>query len=366
MNIDEFFYEIENMNDCSTNIIEKIKSHNLPVVIFGAGSYAKVTARALKKFGVKIFGYAVDSEYYNVISSDSLNGNAEVLNFADLSLEPEKYVFVIGMDDECYDGDRTFNLVRDEKLNVYAIVGGAPLTKEYILNNKTKFFETYSMLSDDWSKQTLIAYLKLCITHDPAHIYKFARKYQYFNELTKDILSDAQGSYVDCGTYRGDTIEKYIGVGGKYDKIFAIEADPQNFIELEKFIRTKGYKNVLPLNCGAGDMNGVLYFNMQASKASSFSKSGIEVAVKKIDTLVGDEKIKFIKMDIEGSELSALKGAELTIKRDKPALAICVYHKAEDLITIPQFIKSLHEDYKFYLVPHSLISSTEFVLYAFS
>lgn len=366
MNTDDFFHEIENMSDCSTSIIEKIKSHNLPVVIFGAGAYAKVTARILKKFGVKIFGYAVDSQYYNFAKVDlSNNDSGEVLNFDTLSLEPEKYVFVVGMDDECYDGDRTFNLLKNEKLNMYAIVGGTPLTKKYILDNKAKFFETYNMLSDDWSKQTLIAYLKLCITHDPSHIYKFARKHQYFNELTKDVLSTT-GSYIDCGAYRGDTIEKYIGSGGKYNKIFAIEADPQNFIELEKFIHSKGYENVLPFNCGAGDMNGTLNFNIQASKSSSFSKSGTEIEVKKIDSLVGEEKIKFIKMDIEGSELSALKGAELTIKRDRPALAICVYHKAEDLITIPQFIKSLYEGYRFYLVPHSLVSSTEFVLYAFS
>lgn len=68
-------------------------------------------------------------------------------------------------------------------------------------------------------------------------------------------------------------------------------------------------------------------------------------------------------MDIEGSELAALRGAEKTIKKSKPKLAICVYHKPEDLITIPQFISSLVPEYKFFLRHHQYIS-WDTVLYA--
>jgi len=78
---------------------------------------------------------------------------------------------------------------------------------------------------------------------------------------------------------------------------------------------------------------------------------------------LGDEKATFIKMDIEGSELEALKGAQNQIKVNKPKLAICVYHKETDLITIPQFILSLNPDYKLYL-RHYGNFSTELVLYA--
>lgn len=54
-------------------------------------------------------------------------------------------------------------------------------------------------------------------------------------------------------------------------------------------------------------------------------------------------------MDIEGAELSALKGAERTIREHKPKLAICVYHRREDLITLPRFILSLNPSYKLFL-----------------
>lgn len=68
-------------------------------------------------------------------------------------------------------------------------------------------------------------------------------------------------------------------------------------------------------------------------------------------------------MDIEGSELEALKGAVHTIQRDKPKLAICIYHKPEDMTEIPLYIKSLVPEYKLYVRHHSNCC-TETVLYA--
>ena len=68
-------------------------------------------------------------------------------------------------------------------------------------------------------------------------------------------------------------------------------------------------------------------------------------------------------MDIEGSELAALEGAKKTIEKFNPVLAVCVYHKKEDLITLPQFIKNLNCNYNFYLRHHSHLD-VELVLYA--
>ena len=76
-----------------------------------------------------------------------------------------------------------------------------------------------------------------------------------------------------------------------------------------------------------------------------------------------DEPVTFIKMDIEGAELRALHGAQLHIKEFKPKLAISVYHKMADLYEIPQFLHSIHPDYKFYLRHHGN-DDTDTVLYA--
>ena len=71
----------------------------------------------------------------------------------------------------------------------------------------------------------------------------------------------------------------------------------------------------------------------------------------------------FIKMDIEGAELEALRGAESIIRKQRPKLAICVYHKPEDIWTIPMYILSLQNDYRLFL-RHYSFGDTETVLYA--
>ena len=64
-------------------------------------------------------------------------------------------------------------------------------------------------------------------------------------------------------------------------------------------------------------------------------------------------RVDYIKLDVEGAELETLQGAAKTIVRWKPKMAICVYHKPEDLWTLPKYIKSLRADYEFQFRHHT-------------
>ena len=118
---------------------------------------------------------------------------------------------------------------------------------------------------------------------------------------------------------------------------------------------------------GAWDKNITLCFQADYEHGASriiedVNSDKTYIDVVRIDNLI-KENITYIKMDIEGAELNAIKGAERIIKENKPTLAICVYHKNEDLLNIASAIKALVPEYKLYLRHHN-VSGTETVLYA--
>lgn len=79
--------------------------------------------------------------------------------------------------------------------------------------------------------------------------------------------------------------------------------------------------------------------------------------------MVGSDNVTFIKMDIEGAEMEALEGAQKTIERCKPKLAISIYHKEDDLWEIPYYILKKYPWYKIY-IRHYALTTNETVMYA--
>lgn len=88
------------------------------------------------------------------------------------------------------------------------------------------------------------------------------------------------------------------------------------------------------------------------------------VEVVALDDVLFDKEITFIKMDIEGAEYAALKGASRIIGSQKPKLAICIYHKPQDIWELPELILQLNSEYRFY-IRHYSYKDNETVLYAF-
>jgi FkbM family methyltransferase len=125
----------------------------------------------------------------------------------------------------------------------------------------------------------------------------------------------------------------------------------------------KDNEHVTMLNKGISSEEGVLCFDTDLAESGHISDNGEQkIEVDSIDHVLGDKKATFIKMDIEGSELDGLKGAKNQIMQNKPRLAICLYHKQNDIFEIPLYIHELRNDYKFYVRPHSSMP-TELVLY---
>lgn len=103
--------------------------------------------------------------------------------------------------------------------------------------------------------------------------------------------------------------------------------------------------------------NTVMHFDERGNECSAITEHGegrvCDIKVVSIDSLEECSSATYIKMDIEGAEANALKGAENIIKKNHPKLAISIYHKDEDMIELPLYIHELVPQYRMYIRQHS-------------
>lgn len=185
---------------------------------------------------------------------------------------------------------------------------------------------------------------------------------QYF-----DVFEPRDGEIVvDAGAFDGTTEAQFFDWGGeKIKKIYAFEMDPANGKQCLEFYRENHLDKVVFINKGTGAKEQTIYLddNSTGGRGSTKGNGTIAAKITTIDSEVGDDKVSFIKMDVEGAELESLKGAKKTIKRNRPRLAICIYHKDFDSYELVRYIHKLVPEYRF-RVRHYTSVFWETVLYA--
>ena len=189
--------------------------------------------------------------------------------------------------------------------------------------------------------------------------------FQYFEFQYFDLpqLSLQNEYFVDAGALDGETT-KYFLNHFPNGHAYVFEPNPEQF-EITKQ-NLKNFQSVECIPYGLYNENTTMRFSLcdvDAGSAMVAENGELSIEVRKLDDMLKDKPVTFIKMDIEGSELVALQGAEQIIRTQKPKLAICVYHKPEDMWEIPKLILEYCPEYKLYL-RHYSITNTETVLYA--
>lgn len=113
--------------------------------------------------------------------------------------------------------------------------------------------------------------------------------------------------------------------------------------------RLANIPNISFEQCGIGAKTEIAYYSdANCTSGGEISESGDEkVRIRCLNEYV-DEHITMLSFDIEGYEMKALKGADKLICKQKPVIAISVYHKPNDLFELSNYILSLRNDYKIY------------------
>lgn len=365
---------------------------NTPVVIYGANEAGKVCYETVKEKGVKeIFFCDMKHETIEEFCGEPVMSPEDLLLkhahlpiiVTDLQKHNEIYKFAF---------DNDLDIVRGSKpVILYGTLGRATIDAEYFLRlnhsvilcvddatdeqkancklpiitfeqMKENHFEDLILISDylygmkKWEK------LK---EHEFPNINAFVmfdHENKYFDEVIK--LTDEE-IFVDAGATDGTTTMLFAEkTGGKYKKIYLLEPNSYLIPTIEK--NTENLDNIEIRSVGLWENRETLNFIEDTSNPGGghlAENGGIEAYVDTLDSILKGEEVTYIKLNVVGSELKALKGAKETILKYKPKLAITVHYKPEDIIEIPAYLKSLVPEYKFYM-RHYSNSLAETVVYA--
>jgi FkbM family methyltransferase len=347
--------------------------------IYGNGSFAQKLATSFTTTGIEILGFMEMEERFRVHSRiESIDPCIEHF--------PEQHNFpvILGLGNAYADIKSIAEKLKSEG---YSVV--YPLEAIRILFLKGIEFENYWMtgdfemfdrchdeidqalnfLSDARSQAIFKNILEFRKSGDPFKLYNHDPT--ELSYLPEDIPWIREGevleNVIDAGAYDGDTLRAFLRAEIAIENWWCFEPDLENFrkLTLSRNDLKSGTK-IRTIPCALWRTTEMLTFTRggDSGTGSAISQSGVEyVLATSVDEINNWESCSLIKMDIEGAELDALKGSFETIRKNRPKLAICVYHKPTDLWEIINYIGLNFPNYYFYL--RSYFQQTfETVLYA--
>ena len=223
-----------------------------------------------------------------------------------------------------------------------------------ILENVDDARRGYDLLSDAKSREEFAAQMQWRCTMDYECLP--APDPSIDTYFPPDLVRlNSQEVLVDCGAFDGDSIRMFLErTGNSFQHIYAVEPDPKNRAALQSYLSSlspdrSARISILPY--GVSNRNETVSFNVTGTAGSRITAGAgtASIETRKLDDLLNGPPPSFIKMDIEGAEPYAIQGATETIRKARPILAVCAYHKCEHLWTLPVLMKAALPEYHIFL-----------------
>ena len=241
---------------------------------------------------------------------------------------------------------------------------------EDVVINSNKYNLLLDKLADDNSK-CLLSRILLFRTSFEMELNEGVKS-GYPDYLDESVFRLAPDEVIaDVGGFTGDTLFDFIGAFEKLQnttefQYYMFEPVKAN-LELAKRYFNASNITFLPFAVsnilGTGKMDTALVSSIGKIEIDE-TKKAERIEVIRLDDYFLSKRVTFIKMDIEGEEINALRGGQETIKRWMPKLAICLYHRYTDILDIFERIDAVGVSYRYYIRAHRNSLVTEYVLYA--
>lgn len=329
------------------NFLSALKTTD-KVLIVGRNKYGLALAQYLHTVGVLDLAYLDDrtelTEFlgYPIHRSHQVGQNAKIINCVveGRVIDSETFINTLAPSD------------RSDYFSLELLLGTKLVALDFmddtesIFANVDSYGLVYNLLQDTQSKNEFEALVNFRLNRDIEEMKNFEVRLdqQYFEPF---INWKSVKTFVDGGCFDGKTAVEFSQKQPSYEHIFVFEPNSDSFNTAQKNLSE--LPNITFFRKGLWEAETTLRFSPDQGSASNISDNGsVEIETTSIDIAI-DTKVDFIKLDIEGAELSALRGASNTIRRCRPKLAVCVYHKQSDFTEIPKYLLQLEPSYKVFL-----------------
>ncbi len=212
---------------------------------------------------------------------------------------------------------------------------GELFTRSFARSHAEELEAAFGLLSDAGSRAL---YLEMILYRLTGSIGLLQRT-ECFRDTLGLLPSEEIRSALDGGAFTGDTARAMLSAFPNLTDLVAAEPDARSFRRLSAFTEeTNG--RMTAVRCALGAAEGTASIRAAGSRGTglaSASKRAKEetIDVLTVDGLFFDRRLDLLKLDVEGAEADALRGADGVLMRDAPVLIVSVYHHTADLFGIP-------------------------------
>ncbi len=273
-----------------------------------------------------------------------------------------RYVLIVGYDPANRVAMSFCDRFASYGIDMILLLGNSSLADSYFdeyMNHLVDIEEIFDRLPDDASRESVVGFMLSRVSQKINYI-KFDPAPQY---LLTGFMPRPGDVAIDGGACDGATAVMFKDLGCE---VYSFEMSHENFQLASKLAAEK---NFVVENFGLGAFRQTMKYVPGGAGACLVAEQDNDLPsaqVIKLDEYVHEKNLSsvdFIKLDVEGSELAALKGAAETILRFKPRLAISAYHRPEDIYTLAKFLLQLNPDYE--IAFRQYTSSYELMKYTF-
>lgn len=249
----------------------------------------------------------------------------------------------------------------------YRIISAKSIeTYYFVMDNKERLEKVYNMLEDEKSKECYEDFMNSLLAGNFFNQDLYTGNPYWNNDVITGLDDDEV--IVHAGVFDGEDIRRALQENPLVE-IHGFEPNKQLCEMVGEKYREQNNVKLYPF--ALGEQEGEIYFDGNGSSGAIIEeqlRQDLAVAKEKvstvsIDKMFADKKVSLITLDVEGVEPEVLRGGAKVIRRDKPKMAVCVYHELEHYVSLAEQLKDMNEGYKFYFRQHSPLA-IESVLYA--